>query len=140
MALILSTPQAQQTQSFFLVVRDLYDAREKPSKAYSWKAMLTSFVLLEMAYNIITATIFWVPWYYMVQFGSASVRAAYSWVSFPISIRALPLSLTHGVRQFQGVIVLFSVYWATFALAIASMAATAATGPYDTLQRLRPKR
>jgi len=81
MALILSTSQAQQTQSFFLVVRDLYDAREKPSKAYSWVAMLTSFIVLEIAYNLVTATLFWIPWYYMVQFDTASNRAAYAWVS-----------------------------------------------------------
>ena len=81
MALILSTSQAQQTQAFFLIVRDLYDAREKPSKAYSWVAMLTSFILLEIACNLVTATFFWIPWYYMVQFGSASEKAIYSWVS-----------------------------------------------------------
>ncbi|RSH93722.1 hypothetical protein EHS25_006369 [Saitozyma podzolica] len=100
MALILSTSLAQQSQPVFLQQRDLFEARERPSKLYSWPVLILTFVLTEIPWNLLGGTLFWVPWYYMVRYGDASKLAAFSW----------------------GVMMIFSFYWLTFATCMAAVA------------------
>ncbi|WFD44377.1 hypothetical protein MPSI1_003045 [Malassezia psittaci] len=101
MSLVLSTSLSQQLQPVFINYRTLFEAREKPSKLYSWPVMVTSLILVEIPWNILGGTIFWVPWYFMVRFGDEGTRAGYSW----------------------GLYMLFQLYYATFAQAVASIAA-----------------
>ena len=99
MSLVLSTPLSQQLQPVFIDYRTLFEAREKPSKLYSWPVLLISLIIVEIPWNFLGGTLFWVPWYFMVQFGSEGKRAGYSW----------------------GLYMLFQVYFATFAQAIAAI-------------------
>ncbi|KAH7186610.1 ABC-2 type transporter-domain-containing protein [Fusarium oxysporum] len=45
----------QQIQPLFITQRSLYEVRERPSKAYSWKAFIIANVIVEIPYQIITA-------------------------------------------------------------------------------------
>lgn len=57
--------------------RSLYEVRERPSKAYSWKAFLIANVLVEIPYQIFTGILIWACFYYpVVGTSQSSVRQA----------------------------------------------------------------
>lgn len=64
-----------QLQPLFIERRDIFEAREKKSKMYSWFAFVTGLVVSELPYLCICAVLYFVCWYYTVGFPSASSRA-----------------------------------------------------------------
>ncbi|KAK3314024.1 ABC-2 type transporter-domain-containing protein [Apodospora peruviana] len=64
-----------QLQPLFIERRDLFEAREKKSKMYSWIAFVTGLVVSELPYLCICAVMYFVCWYYTVGFPSDSNRA-----------------------------------------------------------------
>lgn len=50
----------------FVEQRALYEARERPSKAYSWVAFLLAQVLVEIPWQILCAVFSFVSWYYPI--------------------------------------------------------------------------
>lgn len=40
-----------QITPVFVTQRTLYEAKERPSKVYSWKAFMVANIVVEMAYN-----------------------------------------------------------------------------------------
>lgn len=56
----------QQIMPLFVTQRSLYEVRERPSKAYSWKAFLIANIVVEMPYQIIAGIIVWATFYYPV--------------------------------------------------------------------------
>lgn len=50
----------------FVAQRTIYEARERPSKVYSWMVFLTSTMLVEMALTTLTAPVLFVVWYYPI--------------------------------------------------------------------------
>jgi len=67
-------------------MRLIYEIRERPSRMYSWTALVTSQILIELPWNIIGSTIFFLCWYWPVGFEAS--RAGYSYlmlgVVFPV--------------------------------------------------------
>lgn len=71
------TTLVQQIQPLFITQRSLYEVRERPSKAYSWKAFVLANIAVEIPYQILTGIIIWACFYYpVVGAGQASVRQA----------------------------------------------------------------
>ncbi|PWN48587.1 putative SNQ2-ABC transporter [Violaceomyces palustris] len=99
MALVISTSLSQQLQPQFIEFRSIYEAREKPSKMYSWPVAVFSAVVVEMPWNILGGTLFFIPWYFMIGFQTDGVHAGTVW----------------------GFLMLFELYFATFAQAVAAM-------------------
>ncbi|KAL2857058.1 ABC-2 type transporter-domain-containing protein [Aspergillus pseudoustus] len=64
-----------QLQPLFIERRDLYDAREKKARIYSWKAFVTALILSEMPYLCVCAVLYFASWYYTVGFPAESSRA-----------------------------------------------------------------
>ncbi|ODA80911.1 hypothetical protein RJ55_03871 [Drechmeria coniospora] len=56
----------QQIQPQFITQRSLYEVREKPSKAYSWKAFLCANIIVEIPFQIVTAVLIFACFYYPV--------------------------------------------------------------------------
>ncbi|KAL2820669.1 ABC-2 type transporter-domain-containing protein [Aspergillus granulosus] len=56
----------QQIMPNFCTQRALYEARERPSKAYSWKAFMTANIIVELPWNSLMAVLIFVCWYYPV--------------------------------------------------------------------------
>lgn len=56
----------QQIQPLFVTQRSLYEVRERPSKAYSWKAFIIANVVVEIPYQILTAILIYACFYYPV--------------------------------------------------------------------------
>lgn len=103
MSLVLSTSLAQQAQPIFIDSRALYETRERPSKLYAWPIVVLTGIVVEIPWNFLGTTIFWAPWYWMISFSKESSRAFYMWLALMV----------------------FSVYWSTFAIAMAAMAPNA---------------
>lgn len=64
-----------QLQPLFIERRDIYEAREKKSKMYSWVAFVTALIVSELPYLCVCAVLYFVCWYYTVGFPSSSARA-----------------------------------------------------------------
>lgn len=56
----------QQQMPHFVVQRDLYEVRERPSKVYSWKIFMLSQIVVELPWNTLMAVFMFVCWYYPV--------------------------------------------------------------------------
>lgn len=56
----------QQSMPHFVVQRDLYEVRERPSKVYSWKIFMLSQIIVELPWNTLMAVFMFICWYYPV--------------------------------------------------------------------------
>ncbi|KAG9696509.1 pleiotropic drug resistance protein, ABC superfamily, partial [Aureobasidium melanogenum] len=56
----------QQIQPYFVTQRDLYEVRERPSKAYSWKAFILAQIIVEVPYQIISGLLMYACFFYPV--------------------------------------------------------------------------
>ncbi|PHH91470.1 hypothetical protein CDD83_309 [Cordyceps sp. RAO-2017] len=50
----------------FVSQRTMYEARERPSKAYSWKAFMVANILVELAWNSLVGVASFFCWYYPI--------------------------------------------------------------------------
>ena len=86
MATILSVPLSNQLQGVFIRMRDIYEIRERQSRVYSWTALLTSQLLIELPWNIFGSALLFCSWYWTVGFETS--RAGYTYlmlgVVFPL--------------------------------------------------------
>ena len=56
----------QQMLPQFVTQRALYEARERPSKVYSWKAFMLANIFVEIPWNALMALFIYICWYYPV--------------------------------------------------------------------------
>ena len=78
MATVVTVPLAQQLQVPFIDMRSLYEVRERPSRMYSWTALVASQILVEVPWNILGSSLFYLCWYWTV--GYDSDRAGYTYL------------------------------------------------------------
>ena len=102
MSTILCAPLSNQLQVPFINFRNVYEVRERPSRMYSWTALVTSQLLVEIPWNILGSGLFFLCWYWTV--GFATSRAGYTYLGYGVT---------------------FPLFYTTFAQAIASMAPNA---------------
>lgn len=57
-----------QLQPLFISRRDIYDAREKKSRMYSWIAFVTGLIISEIPYLVLSAVLYFLCWYYTIGF------------------------------------------------------------------------
>ena len=62
--LFVAVGVVNQLQPLFLHYRDIFEAREKKSKMYSWIAFVTGQLVAEIPYLIICGTLYFVCWYF----------------------------------------------------------------------------
>ncbi|CAH0002311.1 unnamed protein product [Clonostachys byssicola] len=55
-----------QIMPVFESQRELYEARERPSKTYSWKAFMTAVIFVEIAWNSLMSVLCYLTWYYPI--------------------------------------------------------------------------
>lgn len=56
----------QQTMPHFVIQRDLYEVRERPSKTYSWQIFMLSQIIVEIPWNSLMAVAMFFCWYYPI--------------------------------------------------------------------------
>ena len=66
MLLIIFPNLAQQMMPHFVTQRSLYEVRERPSKAYSWKAFILASIAVEVPWNVLMAVPAYFCWYYPI--------------------------------------------------------------------------
>ncbi|KAF7350492.1 hypothetical protein MVEN_01354800 [Mycena venus] len=66
MLLILFGNLCQQIMPLFIEQRSLYEARERPSKAYSWMAFLLAQIIVELPWQLLASVLCYVSWYYPI--------------------------------------------------------------------------
>lgn len=66
MLLIIFPNLVQQMMPYFVTQRSLYEVRERPSKAYSWKAFMLASIVVELPWNILMAVPAFFSWYYPI--------------------------------------------------------------------------
>ncbi|KAK7538868.1 ABC-2 type transporter [Phyllosticta citricarpa] len=64
----------QQVMPLFVTQRSLYEVRERPSKAYSWKAFLIANIVVEIPYQVLVGILVWACYYYPVNGIQSSER------------------------------------------------------------------
>ncbi|KDQ56556.1 hypothetical protein JAAARDRAFT_179141 [Jaapia argillacea MUCL 33604] len=101
MATIIGVPLANQLQVPFLQMRAVYEIRERPSRMYSWTALLTSQLLVSIPFSILGSNLFFFCWYWTVGFPTA--RAGFTYLMITI---------------------IFPSYYTTIGQAVASIAAS----------------
>lgn len=52
-----------QTQPKFIANRDIFEAREKKAKFYSWQAFCFGEIVAEVPYLLVCALLYFAPWY-----------------------------------------------------------------------------
>ncbi|KAK7408022.1 Multidrug resistance protein [Neonectria punicea] len=62
--LTIFTQVINQMLPAFVAQRTMYEARERPSKTYSWKAFMISSMLVEAAWNSLMAVLCFICWYF----------------------------------------------------------------------------
>ncbi|KAI0265441.1 ABC-2 type transporter-domain-containing protein [Gloeopeniophorella convolvens] len=86
MTLIVSSPLATQIQAPFIDTRRIYEIRERPSRMYSWSALVTSQIIGELPFSVLASNVYFLIWYWLVGFPSS--RAGYSYlmlcVAYPL--------------------------------------------------------
>jgi ATP-binding cassette subfamily G (WHITE) protein 2 (SNQ2) len=78
MSLVMGPPLANQLQGVFFNTRRVYEIRERPSRMYSWTALITAQILGEVPLNIVGSSIYFFIWYWLVGFRSS--RAGYTYL------------------------------------------------------------
>ncbi|PPR00332.1 hypothetical protein CVT24_004615 [Panaeolus cyanescens] len=82
MATVLSVPLSNQLQIPFIATRSVYEIRERPSRMYSWTALVTSQILIELPWNFLGSALLFFSWYWTVGFESS--RAGYTFLMMTI--------------------------------------------------------
>ena len=83
-------------------MRDIYEIRERSSRMYHWSALTTAQVVIELPWNILGSSLFFLCWYWTVGFENS--RAGFTYLMYGVC---------------------FPIYYTTIALAVASMSPTA---------------
>ncbi|KAI0298342.1 ABC-2 type transporter-domain-containing protein [Multifurca ochricompacta] len=83
MSLVVSAPLSNQIQVPFIDTRRVYEIRERPSRMYSWTALITAQILGEIPLNIVGSSIYFLIWYWLVGFPSS--RAGYSYLMLGVT-------------------------------------------------------
>lgn len=66
MFLVIFPNLVQQMMPYFVTQRALYEVRERPSKAYSWKAFMLASIVVELTWNVLMAVPAFFCWYYPI--------------------------------------------------------------------------
>ncbi|KEF51094.1 ATPase [Exophiala aquamarina CBS 119918] len=66
MLLVIFTNVCSQIMPHYVSQRMLYEARESPSKTYSWKVFVLSMMIVEMPWNMVSAFLVFISWYYPI--------------------------------------------------------------------------
>jgi len=115
MIMTIFTTLVQQIMPRFILQRDLYEVRERPSKAYSWKAFIIANIIVEIPYQILLGIMVYASFFYPI----------FTRDGFPSSERQGLILL---------VIVQFFVFASTFAhMLIAALPDAATAGNIATL-------
>ena len=77
MSMMISVALANQLQVAFINMRKIFEVRERHSKMYSWSALVTSQILVEIPWNILGSSLYFLCWYWTVGFPTSRAGFTY---------------------------------------------------------------
>ena len=77
MSLIISVAAANQMQVPYIAMRDIYEVRERHSRMYSWTALVTAQMLVELPLNVFGSSLYFLCWYWTVGFPTSRAGFTY---------------------------------------------------------------
>ncbi|KAL0957047.1 hypothetical protein HGRIS_003146 [Hohenbuehelia grisea] len=89
MATMITGPGCLQLQTIFIRLRTIYEIRERPRRMYTLSALVTSQILVESPWNMLSSFIFFVGWYWTM--GLPNARASFTLLMYCV---AFPLYTT----------------------------------------------
>ena len=78
--LVISPPLMQQLQPRFIHFRNIFAARENPSKIYNWAAFVIAAFIVEVPWSLLFGTLYFFCWYFGVGFPRGTSAAGYIWL------------------------------------------------------------
>lgn len=109
---VIFNPTLQQYLPNYVAQRDLYEARERPSRTFSWKAFMLSQITVEIPWNFAVGTLAFLIYYYPVGFyhnasfaGQLNERGALFWLfstAFYIYIGSTGQMVVAGMEVAEG--------------------------------------
>lgn len=66
MLLVIFAFLVYQIMPNFILQRDLYEVRERPSKTYAWYVFMLSNIVVELPWNTLASLLIYFPFYYLV--------------------------------------------------------------------------
>lgn len=102
MSTIVSVPLANQLQVPFLKRRSIYEIRERHSRMYRWTALITSLTLVELPWNILGSSLYFLCWYWTVGFPSSRAGFTYFMLSFWFPIYYTTIGLVRALSDRNG--------------------------------------
>ncbi|CAC34990.2 plasma membrane brefeldin A efflux transporter Bfr1 [Schizosaccharomyces pombe] len=109
MATVLAVPLINGLQPKFIELRNVFEVREKPSNIYSWVAFVFSAIIVEIPFNLVFGTLFFLCWFYPIKFYKhihhPGDKTGYAWLLY----------------------MFFQMYFSTFGQAVASACPNAQT-------------
>ncbi|KAK9466422.1 ABC-2 type transporter-domain-containing protein [Lipomyces arxii] len=106
MAILTSVALINQLQPRLIELRELFEVRESASSTYHWSVLVISLVLVEIPYNIICGSIFFMCYYWPVGFFRNAPRAGYFYFVYSV---------------------LYQIYFTTFGLAVGELSPDASS-------------
>ena len=132
----------QQIQPLFVTQRSLYEVRERPSKAYSWKAFIIANIAVEMPWQILTGILTYACFYYPVAGVQSSERQGLV-LLFVIQLFIYASSFAHltitalpDAQSAAGLVILFTMMSTIFSGVLQSK--TALPGFWTFMYRVSP--
>lgn len=95
LSMVIVTSLAQQLMPEYLVLRDLFQIRERPSKMYSWVNMLLAFFVVETPFNWFGGTLFWIAWNFMIK----AQEKAFTWFWYAILFQSFWTFLATAIQN-----------------------------------------
>ncbi|GAA6060988.1 hypothetical protein JCM10212_000674 [Sporobolomyces blumeae] len=114
MAVVIAAPLSQQLQPKFLGLRQLYEARERPSRMYHWSILCFTSIVVEIPFNILAGSLFFFCWYWTVGLPGASNRVGYAYLLYAVIFELYYASFAQFVASFSPNAMAASVLFSSF--------------------------
>ncbi|KAG0689456.1 ATP-binding cassette transporter snq2 [Pichia californica] len=82
LTLVITAPIMNQIQTYAIQSRELFEVRESKSNTFHWSCLLISQYINEIPYCMICSTLFFITWYFPVQFDNEPSRCGFWWFTY----------------------------------------------------------
>jgi ABC-type multidrug transport system permease subunit len=90
-------------QPRFFTAKALFESREEPARMYHWSILIITVVITEIIANLITGTLFFLPWFFVTGFRNGIIdapgRGVYEWLLVVRTSAHLPSRLIYMQRM-----------------------------------------
>lgn len=101
LSIIISSPLSNQIETFAEASRDLYEAREAASNTFHWANLILSQFLCEIPYHIVFSTLYFIAFYFPVQYSTDAEIAGYFYLIYCVVFQIFYVSFSLAIMYFS---------------------------------------